>query len=237
MVAIKLDNHKIWALIVSGIAWVLYIVAMGTAWYRISSVPSGSDSGAGAGGYTTLEISRIFVYAYDDYGNTISKSYSWASFDLFWSHSVLRGAYSFAVLVWVCMTFLLFILILNIFDINKSFFKTLVRALTVCGIIFGTLTVIIFPGITLAFSHDETNARNTDGNVFISCTSACTDSFVGEKTSDGYTQQWFPYAAWACVVFAWPFLIGAAYLFLKKITFGEESPASAKPGVALEAPN
>jgi len=243
MVSLKLDKYKLWGLITVSVTWVLYMVAMGTAWYQVRKSPV--ENSTGSDGLTFAVKFKIMSLTYDmtdAYGNSQHTSVAWGVWNLVWTRSILSGAYAFGALCFIFQTVILVILILHILDKGSAVFGKAVKGLAIALAVFNTLAILIFPGITLAFQRDQNNAAAGDANkIFWPCTNLCTASFAGIQSDSTDSYLWAPDAGWPVMIIAWPIMVAAVYLLLKKINFTEggssSSPSSSsQKGVAIELP-
>jgi len=244
MVSLKLDKYKLWALITISVTWVLYMVALGTAWYQVRKLPK-NDTNAGDGlGFTVkFQILNLVYDQVDWYGNTQHNTVGWGVYELTWTRSIFSGAYAMCVLSFVFMTIVLFALLMTILGNGSDMFGKLAKGLAIAISIFHTLSILIFTGITLAFAKDQYNANNSNPNrIFWPCTDMCANTFVGLQSEDNDTYLWAPHAGWPIMVVTWPIMVAAAYLITRKVGFGEGSSSSSSSsrgsakGVTIELP-
>jgi len=247
MVSIKLDKYKLWGLITVAVSWVLYMVAMGTAWYQVNKTPVDSNSGDGLDYAIKLKIMDLVYDLTDQYGNTQHTTVAWGTWDLFWTRSVFSGAYAFAVLSFVFQTVILVILLMTIMGKSVGSAGGAAKGLAIALCIFHTLAIIIFPGITVAFNKDQTHAStagNDPNKLFWPCQNTCTNSFVGGSSDSENKYLWAPDAGWGVMVCAWPIMFAGVILVARKINFGDSPYESKSPkkspsssaGVTIELP-
>lgn len=219
------------------------MVALGTAWYQVRKLPKTGAGGDGWGFAVKFEILRLVYDQYDSYGNERYSTVSWDTYNLVWTRSIFSGAYAMTILCFVFMTVILAGLLLTILGSGNSLIGKASKGLSIAILVFHTLSILIFTGISVAFKRDQDNADADDPNkAFWPCRNACTDNFVGLQNSSNDTFIWAPHAGWPIMVITWPIVVAIVYLIVKKVNLSggpsssSSSSSSSKGGVTIELP-
>lgn len=233
MVVLKINKFRFWGLLVTSIIWVLYMVVMGTAWYQVRKLPNKGAAGDGENFTVKFKVLSLDYSQEDAFGHKHDSSTSWDTWNFTWTRSIFTGAYSFGVLCFVFTTAILVLLVLQILEKSQPYFSKVVKVLSILIIIFHTLAILIFTGITLAFKKDQDHSDATNPNTaFWPCRDTCSDSFVGFQQDDTDAYVWAPDAGWAIMVFAWPLMVVASVLVTRDL-FWEDSDSSSGKSVTI----